>query len=68
VTTQEHPCALCGEPTLNVRICRDCFIDELWRANTCLACGLFVANDFGKKFLGGANVCACDRPRFPEET
>jgi len=40
----EHPCAECGEPTLNERLCRDCNIERLMDDARCLECGSHIWN------------------------
>jgi hypothetical protein len=41
----EHPCAECGEPTLNEVLCRDCDIARLIEGAKCRHCGRHIWND-----------------------
>jgi hypothetical protein len=44
-TNAEHPCAECGEPTLNEKLCRSCDIEQLLERNQCTECGRQIWNE-----------------------
>ena len=71
---QGYPCAGCGEPTYNPRLCRDCDLEALFAAMTCSVCDRLHTRREGKlgmlaeSLWGEGHRCECPEPKPPRKS